>query len=43
MLRGSGLAWDLRKVNAYEIYSNIDFSVPVGTVGDCYDRVFNSH
>ena len=38
MLRGSGLAWDLRKVLPYEQYNKIDFNVPVGTVGDCYDR-----
>jgi NADH dehydrogenase (ubiquinone) Fe-S protein 2 len=38
MLRGSGLPWDLRKTQPYEIYSEIDFSVPVGNSGDCYDR-----
>jgi len=38
MLRGSGLAWDLRKSNPYEIYSKIDFNIPVGKNGDCYDR-----
>jgi NADH dehydrogenase (ubiquinone) Fe-S protein 2 len=38
MLRGSGLNWDLRKNFSYEIYDSLDFSVPVGTVGDCYDR-----
>jgi len=38
MLRGSGLSWDLRKNQPYEIYSEIDFSVPVGNNGDCYDR-----
>lgn len=38
MLRGSGLQWDLRKNIPYEIYNEIDFSVPVGTNGDCYDR-----
>jgi len=38
MLRGSGLAWDLRKMHPYEIYSQIDFSIPVGISGDCYDR-----
>jgi NADH-quinone oxidoreductase subunit D len=36
MLRGSGFEWDLRKSQPYEIYDQIDFSVPVG--GDCYDR-----
>lgn len=38
MLRGSGLNWDLRKINPYEIYSKIDFDVPIGIYGDCYDR-----
>lgn len=38
MLRGSGLAWDLRKNNPYEIYDKIDFNIPVGKNGDCYDR-----
>jgi len=38
MLRGSGLPWDLRKTQPYEIYSELDFSVPVGNSGDCYDR-----
>jgi NADH dehydrogenase (ubiquinone) Fe-S protein 2 len=38
MLRGSGLSWDLRKSVPYEVYSQLDFSVPVGTNGDCYDR-----
>ena len=38
MLRGSGLGWDLRKVTPYEVYDNIDFSIFVGTYGDCYDR-----
>ena len=38
MLRGSGLGWDLRKTQPYEIYSELDFSVPVGSGGDCYDR-----
>jgi NADH:ubiquinone oxidoreductase subunit D len=38
MLRGSGLQWDLRKTMPYEIYSLLDFNVPVGSVGDCYDR-----
>jgi len=38
MLRGSGLPWDLRKTQPYEIYSEIDFSIPVGNRGDCYDR-----
>jgi len=38
MLRGSGLPWDLRKAQPYEIYSEVNFSVPVGNSGDCYDR-----
>jgi NADH dehydrogenase (ubiquinone) Fe-S protein 2 len=38
MLRGSGLPWDLRKTQAYEIYSEIDFVIPVGNRGDSYDR-----
>lgn len=38
MLRGSGLKWDLRKSQPYEIYDKTDFSIPVGTNGDCYDR-----
>ncbi len=38
MLRGSGFGWDLRKVVPYEAYGFIDFTVYVGTYGDCYDR-----
>lgn len=38
MLRGSGLAWDLRKAQPYEIYSELNFDIPVGKNGDCYDR-----
>jgi NADH-quinone oxidoreductase subunit D len=38
MLRGSGVAWDLRKKQPYEVYANLDFDIPVGTNGDCYDR-----
>lgn len=38
MLRGSGLPWDLRKTQPYEVYNDISFSVPVGSGGDCYDR-----
>ncbi|HEB82477.1 MAG TPA: NADH-quinone oxidoreductase subunit D, partial [Gammaproteobacteria bacterium] len=38
MLRGSGIAWDLRKKQPYEAYSKMDFDIPVGTNGDCYDR-----
>jgi len=38
MLRGSGVAWDLRKDEPYEVYGERDFNVAVGTNGDCYDR-----
>ena len=38
MLRGSGLAWDLRKKQPYDVYDRVDFDIPVGTNGDCYDR-----
>jgi NADH:ubiquinone oxidoreductase subunit D len=38
MLRGSGLKWDLRKAQPYEVYNNMNFEIPVGTNGDCYDR-----
>lgn len=38
MLRGSGIAWDLRKKQPYEVYDQLDFDVPIGTNGDCYDR-----
>jgi NADH-quinone oxidoreductase subunit D len=38
MLRGSGVAWDIRKDSPYEVYGERDFNVPVGTNGDCYDR-----
>lgn len=38
MLRGSGIPWDLRKTQPYEVYSSINFSIPVGNSGDCYDR-----
>jgi NADH-quinone oxidoreductase subunit D len=38
MIRGSGIPWDLRKSNPYEIYDKIDFNIPVGKNGDCYDR-----
>lgn len=38
MVRGSGLAWDLRRSQPYECYDEFDFQVPVGTNGDCYDR-----
>jgi|SRR5690554_21300 len=38
MIRGSGLAWDLRKVSPCEVYGELDFDIPVGNFGDCYDR-----
>ena len=38
MIRGSGIAWDLRKKQPYEVYDLLDFDIPVGTNGDCYDR-----
>ena len=38
MLRGSGVEWDLRKKQPYETYADIDFDIPVGVNGDCYDR-----
>ena len=40
MLRASGVKWDLRKEEAYEIYDKLDFEIPVGKNGDCYDRYF---
>jgi NADH-quinone oxidoreductase subunit D len=38
MLRGSGVAWDLRKAQPYDVYDEMDFDIPVGKNGDCYDR-----
>jgi NADH-quinone oxidoreductase subunit D len=38
MLRGSGVAWDLRKKQPYAVYDRVDFDIPVGVTGDCYDR-----
>lgn len=38
LLRGSGIPWDLRKTQPYEVYDRIDFDIPVGSNGDCYDR-----
>ncbi len=38
MLRGSGINWDLRKQQPYAVYDELDFDIPLGTVGDCYDR-----
>lgn len=38
MLRGSGIAWDLRKTQPYDVYEELEFDIPVGIRGDCYDR-----
>ncbi len=38
MVRGSGAAWDLRKAQPYEVYSELDFDIPIGKNGDCFDR-----
>lgn len=38
MLRGSGISWDLRKNQPYEVYDELEFDIPIGTNGDCYDR-----
>src|SRR6476469_2399182 len=38
MLRGSGIAWDLRKKQPYDVYDKMDFDIPVGVNGDTYDR-----
>jgi len=38
LLRGSGIPWDLRKTQPYEVYDSLEFDIPVGTNGDCYDR-----
>ena len=38
LLRGSGVEWDLRKKQPYEVYDQVDFDIPVGANGDCYDR-----
>ncbi len=38
VLRASGIAWDLRKSNPYDIYEELDFKIPIGKTGDCYDR-----
>jgi NADH-quinone oxidoreductase subunit D len=38
MLRGSGVEWDLRKKQPYEVYDKMDFDIPIGVNGDCYDR-----
>ena len=38
MVRGSGIKWDIRKVKPYDAYDQVDFDVPIGRHGDCYDR-----
>ena len=38
MVRGSGIKWDLRKVQPYDAYDKVDFDIPIGRHGDCYDR-----
>ena len=38
MIRGSGIAYDLRKSMPYEVYADLTFDIPIGTNGDCYDR-----
>lgn len=38
MLRGSGIEWDIRKKQPYDVYDQLDFDIPVGVEGDCYDR-----
>lgn len=38
VLRGSGVQWDLRKADPYEVYDRVEFDVPIGSSGDCYDR-----
>ena len=38
MVRGSGIKWDLRKVQPYDAYDRMDFDIPIGRHGDCYDR-----
>ncbi len=38
MLRGSGIPWDLRKTQSYEVYDKMEFNIPVGNNGDCFDR-----
>lgn len=37
-IRGSGIKWDLRKTQPYDAYDLVDFDVPIGRNGDCYDR-----
>ena len=42
MLRGSGIKWDLRKTQPYDAYDKVEFDVPIGRKGDCYDRCINN-
>ena len=42
MVRGSGAAWDLRKSQPYECYDELDFDIPIGKNGDCYDRYLSA-
>src|SRR3546814_21072710 len=39
MIRAAGLPWDLRKSQPYDVYDRMEFDIPVGTKGDCYDRM----
>jgi NADH-quinone oxidoreductase subunit D len=39
MIRGAGIAWDIRKSQPYDVYDRMEFDIPVGTKGDCYDRM----
>ena len=41
MLRGSGIKWDVRKSQPYDAYGEVEFDVPIGKKGDCYDRYFD--
>ena len=38
MIRAAGIPWDIRRSQPYEVYDRMDFDIPVGTSGDCYDR-----
>lgn len=38
MLRGSGIKWDLRRAQPYDVYDKVEFDIPIGKNGDCYDR-----
>ncbi len=43
MLRGSGVAWDLRKASPTSVYDELEFDIPLGKNGDCYDRYLHPH